>query len=102
MRYDSVIYLVAVENQFDDLMQEVEVEQPQRKVFANRYADGREIDDEAGQRTFRPDYTFVIARVEYNNEPIVYFNNERLHVSRADLSGERIRLYLSRDTRDGR
>ena len=102
MRYDSIIYLVGVKKEFNEVMQEIEVEQPKRKVFANRYADGREIDDEAGQRTFRPDYTFVIARVEYNGEPIVYFNNERLHVSRADLSGERIRLYLAKDTRDGR
>lgn len=52
---------------------------------------------EGGRMGLNPDYTFIISRLDYNNETTVIYNNVRYAVYRTYVRGDDIELHVQKE-----
>lgn len=102
MKFDSVIYLVSTTPGQDRLLNTILIESEPRKVYADLFSISQAEFAAAGQQGLRPDSAYQINMSEYSGEQIVKVDGQRLHVYRTAPRGDRITLYLTEDTSDGR
>lgn len=101
MRFNAVIYLTHVEIIEDGLGQQTKVLGTQRKVYANTFSISRAEFSAAGEVGLRGALAFQLNTLDYQDEEVVFYQQERFHVYRTNQAGDKVTLYLEKAVGDG-
>ena len=88
MRFDKVIYLVAVTYQADSIGQQVEQPPARRKVYANEWSISSSERYEAGRNDLKPERRYQVRTSEYQGEQLMEVSGVEYTIIGVEPRGE--------------
>lgn len=100
MKFDAVIFLINEVDGQDELGNSKPVK-TRRKAYANRFSVGRAEFATAGEQGLKPEFSFQVNTVDYDDEREAEYLGQSLDVYRVQTNGDRTTLYLTRRISNG-
>lgn len=101
MKWDKPLYLITETDGQDDIGNFKPIK-TKRKVYANPFTVGRAEFSAAAQKGLKPEYSFQVNTLDYNDEREAEYLGQSLDVYRVQTNGDRTTLYLTRRVSNGR
>lgn len=101
MKWDKPLYLITETDGQDDIGNFKPIK-TKRKVYANPFTVGRAEFSAAAQKGLKPEYSFQVNTLDYNDEREAEYLGQSLDIYRVQTNGDRTTLYLTRRVSNGR